>query len=336
LSGAKRRSQILRAIALALIAVVVAAGAWLLAVRYGAFEVPLTELEAKYRKPNSKFLDIDGVRVHYIDEGQGPAVVLLHASFMSLHTWDALAASLAPRYRVIRFDMISNGLTGPDPKQRYSIERNLELLDRLTTALDINRYALVGTSSGGIVAFRQAAARPDRVTRLILINSAGMPRTAATNPNRGRGSALSQWIQRYHKSHAWWRRSLTQQFTGGTAPASEFVQRVYDLNRRRGLVEESAVFMRDFRSGDPEAVLGEVKAPTFIGWGIGNITVAHLEADVFEHWLTQAPSMKKKYPKLGHYAYLESPEEVNRDVGAFLDGALDAGLRVTRRTLPET
>jgi pimeloyl-ACP methyl ester carboxylesterase len=323
-----------RGASLALIVAGLAAGAWLLAVANGAFEISLDELETRYRKSNSQFIEIDGVRMHYVDEGQGPAVILVHASFMSLHTWDALAASLANRYRVVRFDMLTNGLTGFDPQQRYSIERNVELLDRLTTQLGIDRYALVGTSSGGTVAFLHASARPERVTRLVLINSAGMPRSAATNPNRGRGSALSQWMQRHYKSRAWWQDSLEQQFTGGTPPPDDLVQRVYDMNRRRGLVEASAIFMRDFRTGDPETTLGRVRAPTFIGWSIGNLTVSHLEADVFEHWLTQAPSIKRKYAKLGHYAYLESADEINSDIGAFLDGTLDGQLRVTRRVTP--
>jgi pimeloyl-ACP methyl ester carboxylesterase len=329
--GAPTSRRLARLVWVVIVVAALGAGAWLLAIANGVFEVPLAELEARYRKPNSQFVDVDGVRMHYVDEGKGPVVVLVHASFMSLHEWDALAASLASRYRVLRFDMLTNGLTGFDPQQRYSIERNLELLDGLTTKLGIDRYALVGTSSGGIVAFRQAAARPEHVTRLVLINSAGMPRSAATNPNRARGNALAQWIQRHYKSRAWWQDSLTQQFTGGTAPTAEFVERVYDMNRRRGLVEASAIYLRDFRSGDPQAVLSQVKAPTFVGWGVGNITVSHLEADVYEHWLTQAPSVKKKYPKLGHYAYLENPDEINRDVAAFLDGALDADLRVTRR-----
>jgi len=59
--------------------------------------------------------------------------------------------------------------------------------------------------------------------------------------------------------------------------------------------------------------------------------VAHLEADVFQLWLTQAPSIKKKYPRYGHYIYMENPAIVIPDVRNFLEGRMDADLRVTRR-----
>ena len=144
----------------------------------------------------SKFADIDGVRVHYKDEGTGPVVVLLHASYMNLHAWDGLVDRLKKDHRVIRLDLLTAGLTGVDTKDRYSMERNEELLDGLLKKLDVHQYALVGTSSGGIVAFRRAAAHPEETTRLVLINSAGMPRSAGMTCSVGTLSnsvSLADW-----------------------------------------------------------------------------------------------------------------------------------------------
>lgn len=300
----------------------------------GFFEMPRAELEAKYSDAASKFADVDGVRVHYKDEGSGPAVVLLHASYMNLHAWDGLADRLKKDHRVIRLDLLTAGLTGADTKELYSMERNEQLLDGLLKQLNVQRYAVVGTSSGGIVAFRNAAAHPDKVTRLVLINSAGMPRTAATDPNRPRGTALQRWWRSKYKSLAYWQENLERQFGSGVRPDPKLVERVYDMNRREGLAEEGAKYLRNFRTGDPETTLAKVQSPTLILWGIGNLTVSHLEADVFQFWLTNAPSIKKKYPKLGHYPYLEAPDVILPDVIAFLNGEWDSQLRVTRRLPP--
>ena len=305
--------------------------AWAIALTRGAFDLPLATLEQRYTTPASKFIDIDGVRVHYMDEGKGPPVVLVHASYMNLRTWDSLAASLQTRHRVIRLDLLMAGLTGPDPKRDYSMERNVFLLGKLADALRLERFALLATSSGGTIAFRYAAANPARIERLVLVNSAGMPRTPATDPNRPRGTALSQWIARYHRSHAYWQDNLVKQFAGSGPPPAWLVDMAFDMNRRAGLAAESAAYMKAFRTGDPEATLALIRAPTMVLWGMGNITVDHLQADVFEHWLIGAPSFKKKYPKVGHYFYLEIPEEFNRDVAAFLDGELDSQLRQTTR-----
>lgn len=298
------------------------------------YEISREALEARYADADSRFVDIDGVRLHYKDQGTGPIVVLVHASFLNLDAWSPVAAELAKTHRVIRFDMLTNGLTGDDPAQRYSIERNLEMLSGLLAHLGVTRHSIVGTSSGGIVAFRHAAAHPDRVDRLILINSAGMPRTAATNPNRPRGSALRRWIEARYKSRGYWQENLSAQFTGGTTPDPAFVTRTYDMNRRAGLAEAGAIYLRNFRTGDPQAELAKVRAPTLIAWGIGNLTVSHLEADVMVHWLTGAPSMLIKYPKLGHYAYLEEPARIATDMRDFLLGRRDADLRVTQRVTP--
>jgi pimeloyl-ACP methyl ester carboxylesterase len=312
-------------------AAVLGTAAYAIILEAGWLDVPLDKLEAKYRLPQSKFMVIDGVRVHYTDEGEGPPIVLVHASYMSLHSWNQLTAALRGSHRVIRLDLLTAGLTGTDPRGRYSVDRNVELLEGLTRALHVDSFALLGTSSGAIVAFRYAARHPEQVTRLILANAAGMPRTAATNPNRARGSVVEQWIRARYRSQGYWRDSLRAQFASGQEPPESLVERVYDMNRRSGLRATSAAFMANFSTGDPEAVLAVVRAPTLILWGLGNITVSPVEAEVFEHWLVNAPSMIKKYKGVGHYMYLEIPDEFARDVSQFLSGSLDADLRVTRR-----
>jgi pimeloyl-ACP methyl ester carboxylesterase len=176
MSGHQRHTAVLMAAAVLAALLPIGASA------KGFFEMPRAQLEAKYSDAASKFVEIDGVRVHYKDEGTGSVVVLLHASYMNLHAWDGLADRLKKDHRVIRLDLLTAGLTGVDTKDRYSMERNEELLDGLSKKLDVHQYALVGTSSGGMVAFRRAAAHPEETTRLVLINSAGMPRTAATDP----------------------------------------------------------------------------------------------------------------------------------------------------------
>ena len=310
----------MKALFAALIVLVLAGVVAAVLVSQGAFTLPIEELEANYTTPDSRFVDVDGVRVHYMDQGSGPVVVLLHASFMSLRTWDSMVAALATNYRVIRLDRQLSGLTGADPRNAYSVEREIQLMEGLLNQLGVEKFALLGTSSGGTMAFRYAAANPDRVTKLILINSAGMPRTAATNPNRPRGSALGRWIQKYYRSESYWRKSLSHNFPAPHKPPEWLIEMTYDMNRRAGLDKQAAVYMQNFRTGDPETLLGQITAPTLVLWGMENATVMHLEADVFAYWLRNAPVTKKKFPEVGHYMYLEIPEQIEAEVRMFLDG----------------
>ncbi len=316
-----------RVLKLAGILAALAAGLGALALDRGWFELPLDELARRYQLPDSRFVDVDGVRVHYVDRGSGPAVVLLHASFLSLRSWDALSDRLDDRYRVIRLDLSGAGLTGPDPTLGYGVERNIELVHGLLAHLKVPPVALVGTSSGGIAAFRYAATYPDQVSRLVLINSAGMPRTAATNPLRPPSSRLAGWVEERLRSRRFWAKSLQENFVPPHQPSAELVTMTYDMNRRAGGREISALYLANFRTGDPQAMLAKVRAPTLILWGLDNRTLMHLEADVFAHWLTGAPTLVRKHPGLGHYPYLEEPGLIARDISDFLSHELDADLR---------
>ena len=167
------------------------------ALAQGPSQISLDDLRKKYANDISRFVAIDGAEIHYRDEGQGPVVVLLHASYFNLLAWDGLTEALVDDHRVIRFDFPNVGLSGPETKEppggRFNlIERNVEVFSGLVEELGLDQFDLVATSSGGSVGFRYASRFPENVTRLVLINSAGMPRTARTDPNRARPE-LAQW-----------------------------------------------------------------------------------------------------------------------------------------------
>ncbi|WP_394728784.1 alpha/beta fold hydrolase [Altererythrobacter sp. GH1-8] len=301
-------------------------------------EISWEELKAKYALPNSKFVEIDGVNVHYVDEGEGPAVVLLHASYNSLLTWNGTAEALKANHRVIRFDFPGAGLSGtetkPVPEGKYNmIERYHEILAGLVDKLELEQFALIGTSSGGSVAFRYASRHPDRLSRLVLINSAGLPRTAQTNPLRELPQ-FAQWENMKVRPLEFWQESLSRNYFQIDGAPEWQVEQAYDFRRRAGLADE-VERSYGFATGDPRALLGGIRAPTLIMWGMSNPTVMHLEADVIEHWMTGAPTTIRKYEGLGHYPYIEAPERFLPDLAAFLSGEMDEELRRTARVSAE-
>lgn len=324
----------LKSLGVLVIAAAAAVGIWLYMLTSDGFAISLEDLRAKYEMPDSKYITLDGVDIHYMDQGEGPVVVLSHASFHSLRAWDDMVENMTDQFRVIRFDYPNAGLSGFDEKKRYSVEHYQELITQLTEALDIDKFHLIGTSSGATVAFRYAANNPEKLNRFVLINSAGMPRTTLTNPNRARGTALGRWINSHHQSRSYWRSALAQTVT--SKPATEdHIEMNYDMNRRAGRREPARIFRRKYVTGDPSTVLDDITAPTLIMWGMENPTVMHLEANVMQLWMTGAPTIVKKYDRLGHYPYIEEPEVFASDVSAFLSGEWDDQLRQTQRVKPE-
>ena len=138
-------------------------------------DIPLETLKARWAGGASQFVAVDGMGVHVRDEGSGPAVVLLHGTSSSLHTWDGWVERLRQGHRVVRFDLPAFGLTGPSPARDYSIDAYTAFVDHLTTRLGLQRFVLAGNSLGGGIAWAYALAHPDRVRALILVDAVGYP-----------------------------------------------------------------------------------------------------------------------------------------------------------------
>src|ERR1700761_6226443 len=115
----------------------------------------------------SRFVELDGIRFHYLDwGGDGPPLVMLHGFTGHAHTWDYTARALAGQYRVLALDQRGHGDTGWASRDgsRPMVGDALASLD----AQGLDRVTLMGLSMGGNVAYLFAAAHPERIERLII------------------------------------------------------------------------------------------------------------------------------------------------------------------------
>ena len=113
--------------------------------------------------------------VHYELDGRadGPVVLFANSLGTNFHVWDAQAAALAGRFRVLRYDMRGHGLTDCPPGP-YSIAQLGDDARALLDALDIETAHVCGLSIGGLVAQRLAATVPERVRSLVLCDTANV------------------------------------------------------------------------------------------------------------------------------------------------------------------
>jgi pimeloyl-ACP methyl ester carboxylesterase len=106
--------------------------------------------------------------LHHRDEGSGPVVLLLHAGVADLRMWDTQVAELVPGHRVVRCDLRGYGHSPLEAGASYSDAGDvLALLDEL----GVERCTVVAASYGGWVALQVATAAPDRVERLVLLDT---------------------------------------------------------------------------------------------------------------------------------------------------------------------
>jgi pimeloyl-ACP methyl ester carboxylesterase len=138
-----------------------------------------------------------GGRVHLLEKGAGPPVVLVHGSGVAAGFFLPLLKELEG-VRALAPDLPGSGLSDPIdlPQHRYH-ETAVAWLDRLLDALELDTTALLGHSAGGVWALRYALAHPERVKRLVLIGPPALPKTRCPLPYRlmatpGVGALLSR------------------------------------------------------------------------------------------------------------------------------------------------
>jgi pimeloyl-ACP methyl ester carboxylesterase len=276
--------------------------------------------EARWADAASKFVELDGIRVHYKDEGAGPALLLVHGSFGDLGDWDGWVGALKERWRVVRFDRPGAGLTGPVANGNYSLDRQLAIVDALMDTLGIERFAIAGASLGGPVAFRYASTRTDRVTALVLMNSAGIEYGGRQGTTRAPPPSSYGWVTAPTLSRAEVRQTFAQIINDPAKLTDDFVERKFQLHAIAGRPDEALKTITLYERGSPEQMLARVVAPSLVLWGSGNRALSTQTADAFVAALTRAPVARKiVYDGAGHMIHVELPARTAADAGAFLD-----------------
>ena len=122
---------------------------------------------------SSRFVDVDGVRVHYQEKGIGTPLVLLHGFTSSTYSWKDVFEPLSKNFRVIAIDLKGFGFSGK-PDGDYTRRAQAMLVAHLLDYLKIEKAWLCGNSMGGEISLDFALQNPQRVAGLILIDSAGV------------------------------------------------------------------------------------------------------------------------------------------------------------------
>ena len=120
-------------------------------------------------------LRLHGHEVEYAMAGSGPAILLVHGITSSLRTWRKVFAPLAEHHTVIAPDLLGHGASAK-PRGDYSLGSFASGLRDIMIALDVPTATVVGHSMGGGIAMQLAYQFPERVERLVLVNSGGLGR----------------------------------------------------------------------------------------------------------------------------------------------------------------
>lgn len=284
-----------------------------------------------------RYLQLGDVKVHYVESTtQGQTVVLLHGgSADAAHvSWGPVMASWAPHFRLVAPDFPGYGESS-QPPWPGSVASLTRFLEDFTAALNLDRFALVGLSMGGMVAINFALNRPDRIQRLVLVDSAGLDKrirwirliypTVRAKPLY----TLMLRLRRFACTRPRLVRfGMRQIMCACNPPSPELMEAVSRELRRPGLAWqaflENELCWSGFRH-DFSAKLGRIQAPTLIVHGENDpiIAVAHAR----KAHLRIPNSTLRVFANCGHWPPREKPEQFSRTVLQFLRPVCQTPLR---------
>jgi pimeloyl-ACP methyl ester carboxylesterase len=235
-------------------------------------DLPVSELKQKYANSESEFVEIDGMQVHYRDEGNALdsiPLVLIHGTGASLHTWEGWVKSLKANHRIIIFDLPAYGLTGPSKVGDYSQDYYVSFVDKLLTKLFVKKCVLGGNSLGGSVTWAYALAHPARVEKMILVDAGGYPMTPKSVPiafQMARVPILSN-LFKYVTPRSVIEKSLRNVYVHDERITDDLIDRYYNLALREGNRKAFIDRMKVSISSNKYLKIKTLTMPTLIIWG---------------------------------------------------------------------
>ena len=285
----------------------------------GLEDIPVEVLKERYCDERSRFVDVDGLEIHYHDLGpqqsSKPPLVLIHGLMSSLYCWEGWAPTLAADRRVIALDVPPFAITGPSPKGRLDEATYMALLLGFLDAVGVERFIPVGNSLGGFLAWRLAVEAPERVQAVGLLDPAG---GAVKLPLAVLAFKIPLVGQAY--------QSVTPKAAVLAGQASMFgdpkrldpnsLHQIYNLIMREGSRASVQDNLRFLQRPNPE-MLGAVACPVFLQWG---------EADSLLPLRDNMPGFTSRvrdlrlrtYPGVGHMPMEEIPAQSLSDFQWFL------------------
>jgi 2-hydroxymuconate-semialdehyde hydrolase len=257
----------------------------------------------------------NGIRTNYHDVGEGPPVLLIHGSGPGVTgwaNWRLTIPALATRFRVLAPDIVGFGYTERPDDVQYNMNAWVDHILGFMDAIGIEKTNIVGNSFGGGLALALAIRAPDRVSRLVLMGSAGIPFPITEGLDQVWGYVPS--IESM--------RDLLKVFSHNRALMTEELARMrYEASIRPGFQEAfSRMFPAPCQRGvdglaSPESAIRALRHPTMIVHGredqVIPLASSYKLFELIQH------SQLHVFGECGHWTQIEHAARFNRMVGDF-------------------
>jgi len=278
--------------------------------------------EMKANKPQDRYLDINGLRLHYLDWGnyEHQPMMLLHGFLSHAHAWDDFALSFTSCYHVIALDQRGHGESEWSKHAYYTLDDNFVDIVHFVEALNLRKLILVGHSMGGRNALFYSACTSHNIERLILVDARPGNNPLASKALRHllenlplQADSIDEVVEAAqaiypYLSHEICHRMASHGFK--QMPDGKFVPR--DDVRMRQQAEQSGYIIDDLWS-----FLKNIPCPTLVVRGKESPFVSRWDAEEMCRLIPKAEW--REIPQATHMPVQENPSVFKRIISLFLN-----------------
>ena len=259
----------------------------------------------RLRGIESRYVRVGPYRIHYFAGGKGEPLVLVHGLGSSALDFVFLMPGLAREHRVLALDLLGYGASDR-PDVDYSVTLETGILRQFLDARGLSRVDLAGLSMGGWIALDFTAQSPERVRRLVLLDSAGMKFTPTFDLRLLSPHTMAEM------------QTLERVLSPHPVRAPAFIMRDFlrQLRQEDWVIQRTVANMitgREFMDGK----LGSVTMPVLIVWGKQDVLIPLSVGEAMHHEMPQ--SLLVVLDGCGHIAPIECHGRVLREMQRFLD-----------------
>jgi pimeloyl-ACP methyl ester carboxylesterase len=272
--------------------------------------------EKEFSVPASLFVQWRGARLHYIDEGHGFPILMIHGFGGSTQNFSKIAEALKGSYRVIRIDIPGFGLSDL-PEQGQNADYVQMYRDYITFFLDflgLDSLYIMGNSMGGGIAWLAAGDHPEKVIKLVLVGSGGYDAINIASKltmfkYTGVGHIFNWGMPEFFS-----KRAALSIYADPEKMEPEVWQLSNHFMNREGNIQNMLALVTEQQFPDTE-LIRRVKCPTLIVWGKEDNVIPVAHAEKFRADIKNSEVII--YDHCGHVPMMECAEQFTSDFLCF-------------------
>lgn len=281
-----------------------------------------TELKKEYPF-DSHFFNIDDLNLHYIDEGQGDPIIMVHGNPTWSFYYRNLIKAFKNNYRIIVPDHIGCGFSSKPQDYNYTLENHVSNLEKLVLKLDLKNITLIVHDWGGAIGMGLATRHPERIKKAVVMNTAAFRSIEIPARINILRNDFGEWLVRHFNAFAG-----PATFMAVEKPMTNLVKKGFLLpyNNFESRIA-TAKFVRDIPMNDShpsyktlegiETKLSKLNIPVLLIWGEKDFCFT---MNFHKKWKEFFPKAKSiTYKDAGHYVIEDKKDEVIGEIKKFLE-----------------